>query len=122
MKRLPYAALIAMLVLGGCAGPDFQPYPGKAVRMGTGGTVKMVKGMEVWTGTPRRKFEIVGTISDSGGGLLHTMDGEVVRIARAHGADALVVMEAHREITAVDPRDGSLYKRAYVTVAAIKYL
>jgi hypothetical protein len=84
--------------------------------------VKVVKGMEVWTGTPRRKFVVLGTISDSGGGLLHTLDSEVVRTARTHGADALVLMEARRERMAVDPRDGTFHQQTRLTVAAIKYL
>ena len=124
MKRLQYAALIFALFVTGCAQPEFKPFVGPPLRTGTGGTVKTIKGMEVWTGSPPRKFTILGTIADVGGkwSTKTSLLERIVPKARARGADALVIMAAERDLSGFDPVEGTPSHRTHVKVAVIKYL
>jgi hypothetical protein len=124
MKRIQSAALILALLLAGCAQPEYRPYLGNAVRTGTGGTLRKVYGMDVWNGEPPRKVQILGTFTDTGGGFSNetTLLERIVPAARAKGADALVILEAGREVTGVDRERGVYLHRSHTTVAAIKYL
>jgi hypothetical protein len=117
-------ALTYLTALGGCASPEFQPYVGPAVRKGAGGTIQMVRGMEVWDGTPPRAYQILGAIEEQGGSRAtkKTVLEDIVPVARAHGADALIFVEANRSFAGVDLQWGSMISKPSVKVVAIKYL
>jgi hypothetical protein len=116
---------IFTVLLCGCASPEFQPYVGPAIGKGTGGTVKIVRGMEVWdNGTPPRRYQIIGTIEEQGGprATKNTVLDDLVPVARTHGADALIFVESSRNLTGVDLQWGSFVSKPVVKVIAIKYL
>lgn len=60
--KLICAWLVVAVVLLGCASVDYRPYEGKEnVVQGEGGTKDVVDGVEFWmTGTPPRKFRMIG--------------------------------------------------------------
>jgi hypothetical protein len=62
---------------------------------GTGGASKMINGVELWlTGSPPRRFQIIGYITDSRPGGPPSMamrDGAVAAEARAKGGDGVLM-------------------------------
>jgi hypothetical protein len=75
----------------------FIAYTGdNAVHTGTGGTSLNLDGVEFWTGgTPTRRFEILGTLTDERYSSVTTPDAvgsaSLARQARALGGDGLIV-------------------------------
>jgi hypothetical protein len=123
--RVPsFGLAIISLVLSGCAQPEFQRYVGPSIQQGHGGSVRKVKGMDVWEGTPPRKFQVVGIYDEEGGtrATTSTVLGYLVPAARKQGADALIMLGTGRNIGGVDVGSGVFSSRPKVKVAAIKYL
>jgi uncharacterized protein YbjQ (UPF0145 family) len=102
MKRLIISAAIA-LALAGCASTEVMEYraaPGQEIRMGNGGAVKGVNGMDVWLngGTPPRAFRILAETTTSYQTGLADVEWkrqsafeQIVAEAKKRGADAVVV-------------------------------
>ncbi|MBM3823446.1 MAG: hypothetical protein FJ404_11260 [Verrucomicrobia bacterium] len=62
MKTKALLAL-AITLLVGCTSTRFVEFPGQGVVEGKGGSVRNVKGIDIWDiGEPDRKFEIIGFI------------------------------------------------------------
>jgi len=91
--------LLVVVTLAGCGGePPFNEYRGNnSVRVGTGGSVRAVKGIDVWeTGTPDRPYQILGDM-ESYGGRFSSADFETEQIAKAakrKGADAIILIDS----------------------------
>jgi hypothetical protein len=72
LLRLTLFSLALSLV--GCASTDFQAIEsqGPIVAQGVAGTRKVVDGVDIWTsGSPPRKYQVIGVIEDKrGGGVL----------------------------------------------------
>lgn len=101
MKSLLVAALV--LLLAGCS-TTFRPYEGKTNSYeGVGGTRTTVDGIDIWeTGTPPRKYKIIGVIDDKrGGGLIPMLmkDGDIAKKAKEAGGDALIRLSSQSEVT-----------------------
>jgi uncharacterized protein YbjQ (UPF0145 family) len=92
-------------VLAGCATTEVVEYraaPGQEVRVGQGGAVKVVNGMEVWMdgGAPPRQFRIIAqsTTNYQTSGTLEIQAkrnyalSQLVEEAKKRGADAVVLM------------------------------
>lgn len=90
--------------------PEFQPYVGSAVTTGSGGTLVRRGNIDVWTtGTPPRRFKILGVIEEVGDNY-STRDSvlrDCARAAERLNADGVMIMG----------RSG-----ASIKVAVIKYL
>lgn len=62
MKKLLLLFLISLFI--GCTSTRFVEYRGQAVIEGKGGTVRNVKGIDIWeTGEPNGKYRILGLIN-----------------------------------------------------------
>lgn len=125
MRSPALLALTLAVLLAGCAPPELQPYVGpNAVRVGTGATLQVVNGMEVWkNGTPPRRYRILGVIEEEGGSRSTngTVMADLVRGARQAGASALIVMEAGRNLAGVNLETGYFVGRATAKAVAIRY-
>ena len=101
MRRLLLAFLICTLLFGGCATTKYQEFVGSEVHKGTGGTRRIVDGIEIWeNGTPPRKYKIVGVIDDKRGtGLISRLskDKSIAATAKKYGGDAILFMEEKSE-------------------------
>jgi len=115
--------LAAAMCLPSCAEPEFQPFVGNSVRVGTGGTVQMVQGVQVWeNGDPPRRYRVLGFMEEEGGtrATKGTVLNDLAKAAASHGAQAMIVMAAGNRISGVDQDE--LMVRPKVKVMLIRYL
>jgi hypothetical protein len=93
-KHLKFGLLGITLILSACA-TDYYTYQGAPVMTGKGGASKNVDGVDLWiTGSPPRRFQIIGYITDSrpGGPIpMATRDSAVASEARAKGGDGVIM-------------------------------
>jgi hypothetical protein len=126
MKRTHFGVLILALCLGGCAAPEFQPYPRHGVvTKGMGGAVARQNGMDVWTnGSPARPYRVLGFVEKEGD--RHATQATVLRdclaIAKSHGGTGVLLLESDSRIPGAGLRSGSFLGRAHVKVAVLRYL
>jgi hypothetical protein len=87
------AALVAV-ALSSCA-TNYYTYSGSGMMIGQGGASTMVNGVELWvTGTPPRKYQIIGYIEDTrpGGPIpMAARNSQVAAKARAQGGDGVIL-------------------------------
>ncbi len=111
MRRILLGAAAILMVsaaIPASARGRFIAYEGSNARhIGTGGTSIGRDGVEFWTsGTPARRFEILGTLSDTRSSTLASRDSvgsaSLARQARSLGADGLIVASRRHR------RDGSV--------------
>lgn len=85
---------------------EFTAYEGKkAVTEGDGGAKKTVQGIDFWSdGTPPRKFQLLGYISDRRhkSGLfgmisMSNLEGSIADVAKKNGGDAVILMASESE-------------------------
>jgi hypothetical protein len=93
MKKTLLIAIAAAVTLSSCA-TSYYTYSGSGVLVGQGGASTMVNGVELWiTGSPPRKFQIIGYIEDTrpGGPIPMAMrNSQVAAKARAQGGDGVI--------------------------------
>lgn len=92
----------AAFFLSGCASTEFTPWVGTSIQQGTGGTRKVVNGVDVWQyGTPPRRYQMLGLIEDTReeGNVFSDMLDDVTKKAREVGADAVILLDADRRQT-----------------------
>jgi hypothetical protein len=91
--------LVAVL-LAACVSRQYYTYSGSPVYTGTGGASKNVNGIDLWvTGSPPRKFMIIGYIEDSRpnrGIPLLTMQADMVKQAKQAGVPLVLFREFKR--------------------------
>jgi hypothetical protein len=104
-------SILLLVVMTGCAlynHTEFTEYRGPSEFQGQGGTVRTVDGIDIWqTGTPNRKFKILGLIDQShydNHTLISviasaTKDSELIKEAKAHGGDAVIILGSSSAIT-----------------------
>ena len=104
MSIRPYAAFLTRLCsaigficsIAACASTEYSTYEGNAIRTGTGGTKKVVEGIDIWdSGSPPRKFKVLGVVRDSRStGPLGQMNfyKTLAAQARAQGGDAVIIV------------------------------
>jgi hypothetical protein len=104
--------VLAVVVLESCASTDkdFTAYKDNTIFLGHGGVVRSESGIEIWTdGSPDRQFRIIGVVAmkKSAGqklplpGMLSQLgqfaqsspESHLVSEARAHGGDAVIVIQ-----------------------------
>jgi hypothetical protein len=82
-------------IFAGCAETDYYAYYGSGIYVGTGGASKSVNGIDLWvTGSPPRKFRIIGYITDTrlGGPIaMAGRDAGLAREAKKAGGDGLLL-------------------------------
>jgi hypothetical protein len=100
-----------ILAFDGCAlytNTQFTEYRGPSELKGDGGTVRTVDGIDVWqTGTPNRKYKVLGLIQQShydNHSLMSTIasvskDSEIIKQAKVHGGDAVIILGTISAIT-----------------------
>jgi hypothetical protein len=110
MIRYILSTLI-LVTMTGCAlynHTEFTEYRGPSEFQGHGGTVRTVDGIDIWqTGTPNRKYKVLGVIDQShydNHSLISriastTTDSELVKAAKAHGGDAIIILGSSSAIT-----------------------
>jgi len=125
VKRL-CAILLSGSLLAGCSyAPAYSQYQGPNIATGTGGTCKQVRGLDVWnSGTPPRKYRILGMMSSQGGS--HSdIDFEVEQIAKAarqKGADAIILMSTENRLAGINLYSGRFEHSPTVQALLIQYL
>ncbi len=93
--------LFLSVLLAGCASTNFSAYQGAPVQQGTGGAVVKVDGIDLWQdGTPPRKFQVIGVITDSRAAGPLAMAGRnkgIAAMAKAHGGDGVLLSVDERQ-------------------------
>jgi len=121
MSTITLFSLVGITSCGIYESTDYSEYRGASVMRGTGGTVKQVSGIDVWTtGTPNRKFMILGLVNQS-----YTNDNSAVsvlagmgrsskiaKLAKSKGGDAIIYMNDSTRLTGYS-RDGMAFGHAY---------
>jgi len=104
-KPIWLATVTALLLLGGCSSLklSFQEYRGSDIFQGHGGSDQPVDGIDFWvTGTPYRKYQMLGLIDnksrhpdadEAAAAPDPDMESAVAKIARAHGGDAIIIVD-----------------------------
>lgn len=103
-------ASAGLLLLGGCASTEFTPWEGNTIEQGTGGSKKVVNGIDIWQyGTPPRRYQIIGIIEDKRDPdeLFGDLLNDVTQKARDVGANGLIFMETNRRMTGSVTNPGS---------------
>lgn len=98
---MKFVALACLLVLAGCASTQYRPYEGAADIQGTGGARSVVEGVDFWTGTPPRKFRVLGLIDDTrpGGPLpMASLKGDIARKAKEAGGDGVLEVGSEMQL------------------------
>jgi len=95
MKTARALLALAVVALTGCADTEYFAYYGSGIYVGTGGASKTVDGIDLWvTGSPPRKYRIIGYITDTrlGGPIaMAGRDAGMARQAKNAGGDALIL-------------------------------
>ena len=108
-----------VLILVGCRHLNYAVYHGSGVQQGTGGTVRQVNGTDIWeNGTPNRRYTILGVTKQSRPRRQRRderFDRELVKLARDHGGDALIIVSEDEE------RAGLLREKRELTIQVIRY-
>jgi hypothetical protein len=95
--------LLATLLPGLATAQVFEPFAGAdGVQQGTGGTLKKVGDVDVWTvGTPPCRYQVLGYVHDTRRrldlfGLAGTgrIEADVAKVARAHGGEAVYLVSS----------------------------
>jgi hypothetical protein len=105
------ALLLVAAPLGAAVAQDFMTYEGTDTmrEAGPGGEKKTVNGIDFWmSGTPPKPFQILGSITDhrhSNGiwGMISmsNLDGDLVKLTKKAGGDAVMLAMAQDEVTGV---------------------
>ena len=94
MKAL-IALLSTALLLAGCSWTDYYPYHGGGPLIGQGGAAKRIEGVDIWlTGSPPRKFQIIGYVEDTRSGkmlAMSTRDRRLAEKAKLYGGDGVLI-------------------------------
>jgi hypothetical protein len=95
MKTSCALLILAAAFLASCADTEYFAYSGSGIYVGTGGASKTVNGIDLWvTGSPPRKYRIIGYITDTrlGGPLaMAGRDAGMARQAKQAGGDGLIL-------------------------------
>ncbi|MBX3562063.1 MAG: hypothetical protein KF780_09660 [Sphingomonas sp.] len=141
MRKMLLGAAALVIVSAGSAGlarGQFVAVPdGGAVLEGEGGVSIARDGVDFWTsGTPARRFQILGTLTDSRTGALSSGQAvgspSLARQARALGADGLILFD--RQVRdgghvgvwsggdSLFPLSGSRASSTTTTFVAVRYI
>jgi hypothetical protein len=117
---------IVIALFGLCAGcsTTFTEWRGASIVEGKGGTVRNVNGIDFWeNGEPDCKFKILGVIDDTrGSGIVFgNGDGDMAKVAREHGGDAVLLIGKTRDFKGIDNNGNACYKKR-TKVFVVKYL
>jgi hypothetical protein len=125
---------VATVFLCGCSSTKFTEYHGSEVFQGTGGSVRVVDGIDFWeNGDSNRKYKILGVIdvshkrgylpghfnrlfSDSG-----DRESAIAKAAHKQGGDAVVFVAKNQEPSSVDQSGNGHHRRSAVLVV-VKYV
>lgn len=103
LTRTRLLILLAALAPGLAAAQVFEPFDGAdGVQQGTGGTMKKVADVEVWTvGTPPCRYRVLGYVHDTRRRLdlfglagVGRIEAAVAKVARAHGGEAVYLVSS----------------------------
>lgn len=123
-KSLRALLLFPVFLLASCS-TTFTEYRGPDVARGTGGTVRVVEGIDFWeNGTPDRSYRILGVIDDRReDGLLFraTRDRHIAAKAKEHGGDAVILMDSSRFPSSVSD-SGNINYSVLTKLVVVKYL
>lgn len=123
-KLLPAVFLFPAFLLASCS-TTFTEYRGADVAKGTGGTVRVVKGVDFWeNGTPDRSYRILGVIDHRTRerSISHALgDNSIAGKAKERGGDAVILMESNRFPSSVN-KSGNIDYEILRKVMVVKYL
>jgi len=111
------ALMLLLIFLTGCS-TSYYRYEGGQILEGQGGALKTVNGIDIWIeGTPPKKFQVVGVITDNrpGGPIpMANRNAQVAAKARANGGDAVLLQFDERELVGFHST-GSSYSTGQAT-------
>lgn len=123
-KLLPSIFLLPVFLVSSCS-TTFTEYRGPDVAKGTGGTVRVVKGVDFWeNGTPDRSYRILGVIDHRTRerSISHVLgDNSIAAEAKKHGGDAVIFMESNRFPSRVN-KSGNIDYEVSRKLMVVKYL
>ena len=127
MKRHHLVAVaVGMILLTSCSTTNFTEYHDQNILEGKGGTIRVVKGIDIWeNGEPDRKYQILGVIDDSrNDGLIPQIrkDTAIALVARERGGDAVILSDSSLEIRDVDMNDGVARYRRMTKILLVRYV
>jgi len=101
---------VATVLLCGCSTTKFTEYHGSEVFQGTGGSVRVVDGIDFWeNGDSNRKYRVLGAIDESPSHRLpigrisrlfsgsEDRDSAIAKAARKRGGDAVILVSTDQE-------------------------
>ena len=95
MKNYTMMMMAAVITLMAGCSTEYYAYQGGSPTVGQGGACKRVNGVDIWlTGTPPRKFQIIGYIEDSRPGGPPSMaqrNSKVAASAKQQGGDGVLM-------------------------------
>jgi hypothetical protein len=102
-KQTSFAALgILCALLCSCADTQYFNYSGAKTCLGTGGAARQIDGIDFWIeGSPARKFQIIGVITDDRRGSRISMalrNGAIAKLAKQNGGDAVMLARDNSEV------------------------
>jgi hypothetical protein len=111
MHKMKTILLIPMACVVSCAAytkTEFSEYRGGRIQQGSGGSVRNVQGIDIWTtGTPDRKYRVIGTINQTHNDNNSVMsfvagtatETAVIDAAKNAGGDAIMTISANSQVT-----------------------
>lgn len=135
IKSISLLAL-AVTLLAGCASNHFSEARGQSVVNGKGGSVRTVKGIDIWDiGEPDRKFQIIGFIQqdmvqNNANFIARSINNSIsestlVSEAKKRGGDAIVFVSSASQLAgayAFDNGSVAVKTLAQKQVAVVRYI
>ena len=127
---------VATVFLCGCSSTKFTVYHGSEVFQGTGGSVRVVDGIDFWeNGDSDRKYKILGVIDESHKRGYLPLPGHINRLfsdsgdresaiakaAHKQGGDAVIFVARAQEPSGVD-QYGNGHHRRSTELVVVKYV
>ncbi|MFV0337103.1 MAG: hypothetical protein ACK5LK_02515 [Chthoniobacterales bacterium] len=95
---------LALIFFSACATTEFLPWEGTSIETGTGGTRKVVNGIDVWQyGSPQGRYQIIGLVQDTRDpdASFGDLFDDVTKKAAEAGADAVILVNSERYQTGI---------------------
>ena len=93
---------ILCVLLCSCADTQYFNYSGAKICQGTGGAARSIDGVDFWIeGSPARKLQVIGVITDDRRGSRIAMalrNGAIAKLAKQNGGDAVMIARDNSEV------------------------
>jgi hypothetical protein len=123
-KRLGLSVLgVLCTLLCSCADTQYYTYSGSRVCQGAGGAARSIDGIDFWIeGSPAKRFQVIGVITDDRRGSRIAMalrNGVIAKLAKQNGGDAVMLARDNSEVVgSISSVSNSGYGSSYTTAEA----